>query len=233
MNKNKIGALAIMAVVALGVVGGSFAWFTAEETATNKFATAGSSNEEEDAGIEIWENFDKEAAANITPGGTVNKKVQFKSNVDYDQFVRAKITPQWTELSGIVQDPAILAGEELKLSYVNLVDISVANDGQWVKGNDGYFYYIGVVPAGEYTNQLLDTVQLDGKFAGNEYKNAKFDVVVKVESVQATNSAILSVWGDNEITQKVNESGVVNGVQVDSSIEVTGDQVYTPATIAP
>ena len=226
MNKNKIGALAITGVLALGVVGGSFAWFTAEETATNKFATAGSSSEENGAGIEIWENFDKKAAASITPGGTIDKKVQFKSNVDYDQFVRVKITPQWTELLGIVKDPAILAGEELKLSYVNLAEISVVNDGQWVKGNDGYFYYIGVLPAGEYTNQLLDTVQLDGKFAGNEYKNAKFDVVVNVESVQASNSAILSVWGDNEITQRVNKSKVVNGVQIEGSIEVTGDQFY-------
>ncbi len=224
MNKKKIGALLITGALTLSVVGGSFAWFTSESSAINKFATPGGSSEEnkddENAGIEIWEDFDADNAANITPGGTVDKKVQFKSNVNYDQFVRVEIEPTWTELLGEEREG------DLELKFTNLAtDIASATDGQWVNGQDGYYYYIGRVPADAYTNQLLDTVQLTGQ-AGNGYKNAKLDIEIKVESVQATNNAILSVWNsaNEELLSKVNNSNEVMGTVISGAEEVAGEQ---------
>ena len=239
MNKKKLSTLLLAGVLAVGAVGGSFAWFTSNDIATNKFATPGGSDPGEEgdagAGIEIWENFDKETAADVTPGGDVNKDVQFKSDVTYDQFLRVKITPQWTHLLNAELPAEPVKSEHLTLTYINLAaDLEAAKNGQWILGPDNYYYYIGVVPANGYTTQLLDTVTLEGT-ADNSYKNGKFDVKVDVETIQATNGAV-ETWkttGINEnIIAKLMSMGVdkntieanrVNGTVILDAVQVSGD----------
>ena len=187
MNKKKLSALLLAGTLTAGVVGGTFAWFTSKDTVTNQFATGGTNDDDKNTGIDIWEKFEK--PTNVVPGTTTDKLVQVKNTSTYDQFIRVKITPKWEK-------------DGLDASYLglNFVEGSLGNEqGQWLKDGD-YYYYIGKVAGGKFTNTLLESVTLS-KNAGNEYKNQKYQVVVDADSIQADNGAY-EEWEDASKTIK-------------------------------
>ena len=75
----------------------------------------------------------------------------------------------------------------IELNFTNYLKDTKA-EGTWFEGEDGYYYYIGKVAGGSYTNMLLDSVTLSSN-AGNEYKNLEFDVTVVADSIQSSNEA--------------------------------------------
>ena len=105
MNKKKIAALAIAGVLTVGIVGGTFAWFTSEDSVTNKFSTGTATDPETpgnpDAGIEIEEKFpgDKDGDGKydnpVLPGTKMTKEVKVASTANYAQYLRAKVTKIW------------------------------------------------------------------------------------------------------------------------------------------
>lgn len=105
MNKKKIAALLIAGTLTVGVVGGTFAWFTSSDSVTNKFSTGTVTDPETpgnpDAGIEIEENFPGDTTGDgkydnpVLPGTTMTKEVSVKSTANYDQYLRAKVTKTW------------------------------------------------------------------------------------------------------------------------------------------
>ena len=188
MNKKKLSALLLAGTLTAGVVGGTFAWFTSKDTVTNQFATGGTNDDDSNAGIDIWEKFKE--PTNVVPGTTTDKLVQVKNTSTYDQFIRVKITPKWEK-------------DGLDASYLglNFVEGSLGEEqGQWLKDGD-YYYYIGKVAGGKFTNTLLESVTLS-KNAGNEYKNQKYQVVVDADSIQADNGAYKE-WTNSETIQKL------------------------------
>lgn len=184
MNKKKLSALLLAGILTAGVVGGTFAWFTSKDTVTNQFATTGTDEPgNPDAGIDIWEKFKE--PTNVVPGTTTDKLVQVKNTSTYDQFIRVKITPKWEK-------------DGLDASYLdlNFVEGSLGDkQGQWFKDGD-YYYYIGKVAGGKFTNTLLESVTLKDT-TPNEYKNKKYQVLVEAESIQVDNGAYEN-WTDNE-----------------------------------
>ena len=191
MNKKKLSALLLAGTLTAGVVGGTFAWFTSKDTVTNQFATGGTNDDDSNAGIDIWEKF--EEPTNVVPGTTTDKLVQVKNTSTYDQFIRVKITPKW-------EDEELNTTEGLSYLGLNFVEGSLGYEqGQWLKDGD-YYYYIGKVAGGKFTNTLLESVTLS-KNAGNEYKNQKDQVVVEADSIQADNGAY-EEWKDASKTIK-------------------------------
>ena len=191
MNKKKLSALLLAGTLTAGVVGGTFAWFTSKDTVTNQFATGGTNDDDKNTGIDIWEKFEK--PTNVVPGTTTDKLVQVKNTSTYDQFIRVKITPKW-------EDEELNTTEGLSYLGLNFVEGSLGDEqGQWLKDGD-YYYYIGKVAGGKFTNTLLKSVTLS-KNAGNEYKNQKYQVVVDADSIQADNGAY-EEWEDASKTIK-------------------------------
>lgn len=221
MNKKKIttSLMAVALVSSLAV--GSLAWFTSQDTITNPFSTGSTTDKSGriDAGIKIHEDFDKEAAKNVEPGQTVKKKVQVQSTANYDQFVRAKITKEFTYNGKVVdcyvETPTTYENNQHqkvdseKITFYNSEDknapkdatklnldfikLDLTKDSNWIAGTDGFYYYNEVLPAGQDTKALLDSVTLDGQ-AGNVYKNLGFNVVVHADSIQAANKAARDAW---------------------------------------
>ncbi len=188
MNKKKLSALLLAGTLTAGVVGGTFAWFTSQDSVTNQFTTGATDDPNNpDAGIDIWEKF--EEPTNVVPGTTTDKLVQVKNTTNYDQFIRVKITPKWEK-------------DGLDTSYLdlNFVKNSIGNgQGQWLKDGD-YYYYIGKVAGGKFTNTLLESVTLKNE-TPNEYKNQKYQVIVDADSIQADNDAYKE-WNDVSETIK-------------------------------
>ena len=192
MNKKKLSALLLAGTLTAGVVGGTFAWFTSQDSVTNEFATGGKNDDDKNTGIDIWEKFKE--PTNVVPGTTTDKLVQVKNTSTYDQFIRVKITPKW-------EDEELNTTEGLSYLGLNFVEGSLGDEqGQWLKDGD-YYYYIGKVAGEKFTNTLLESVTLS-KNAGNEYKNQKYQVVVDADSIQADNDAYKE-WTNSETIQKL------------------------------
>ena len=180
MNKKKLSALLLAGTLTAGVVGGTFAWFTSKDTVTNQFATTGTDEPgNPDAGIKIEEEFQK--PENVLPGTETNKDVRVKSTAKYDQFIKTNGDGTKTDVTDKLDTSLI------ELNFTNYLKDTKA-EGTWFEGEDGYYYYIGKVAGGSYTNMLLDSVTLSSK-AGNEYKNLEFDVTVVADSIQSSNEA--------------------------------------------
>lgn len=189
MNKKKLSALLLAGTLTAGVVGGTFAWFTSQDTVTNQFATAGTDEPDNpDAGIKIEEEFEK--PENVIPGTETNKDVRVKSTAKYDQFIRVKFEKKFIKTNEDGTKTDVTDKLDTSLIELNFTDYlkDTKAEGTWFEGEDGYYYYIGKVAGGSYTNMLLDSVTLSSK-AGNEYKNLEFDVTVVADSIQSSNEA--------------------------------------------
>lgn len=194
MNK-KVQALAVAGVLTVGVVGGTLAWFTSQDSVKNTFNTA-SSNGENGKGIKIIEEFVE--PKNMLPGDNVNKDVKVSNTATYDQFIKVKLTPTFvdpkssdrkkiTEVNGKTLDT-----KNIILNFTENLKKDKSN-GSWFKDGD-YYYYMGKVKPNELTSMLLDSVTLS-KDAGNEYQGLVFDIDVEATSIQASNDAYES-WNE-------------------------------------
>ena len=193
MSKKKIIGLCIAGVLAVGSIGGSLAWFTSSDSITNPFSTASTDNPSDpNSGIKIHEDFNKEDADNTLPGDTVTKQVNVINKATYDQLIRVKIKKVWKDAKG--EEKSDLDTENIILNFENnLTDSNKPEEGKWIEGSDGYYYYNGIVNPKGQTANLLESVTLS-KDTTNEFKGLKFDVVVDSEGVQAANGAVSDSW---------------------------------------
>ena len=189
MSKKKIIGLCIAGVLAVGSIGGSLAWFTSSDSVTNPFATASTDNPSDpNSGIKIHEDFKPEDADNTLPGDTVTKQVNVINKATYDQLIRVKIKKVWKDAKG--EEKPDLDTKNINLNFENnLTDSNKPEEGKWIEGSDGYYYYNGIVNPKGQTANLLESVTLS-KDTTNEFKGLKFDVVVDSEGVQAANGAV-------------------------------------------
>ncbi|MFR3498204.1 MAG: BsaA family SipW-dependent biofilm matrix protein [Paraclostridium bifermentans] len=223
MNK-KVQVLAVSGVLTVGVIGGTLAWFTSQDKATNTFNTA-SNKDNNGSGIKIVEEFEK--PTNMLPGDSVNKDVQVSNTATYDQFIRVKFVPRFVELgkdsdgkevrTSITERKASdgtmhqLDTTKIILNFTENLKTDGSN-GSWIKGNDGYYYYMGKVAPEKWTNTLLDSVTLD-KNSGNDYIGLGFDIDVEADSTQASNDAHKDWAKDSGLIEKLDKlqaQGVVN-----------------------
>lgn len=195
MSKKKIIGLCIAGVLAVGSIGGSLAWFTSSDSITNPFSTASTDNPSDpNSGIKIHEDFNKEDADNTLPGDTVTKQVNVINKATYDQLIRVKIKKVWKDAKG--NEKSDLDTKNINLNFEkNLTDSNKPEEGKWIEGSDGYYYYNGIVNPDGQTANLLESVTLS-KDTTNEFKGLKFDVVVDSEGVQAANGAVNDSWKD-------------------------------------
>ena len=195
MSKKKIIGLCIAGVLVVGSIGGSLAWFTSSDSVTNPFSTASTDNPSDpNSGIKIHEDFNKEDADNTLPGDTVTKQVNVINKATYDQLIRVKIKKVWKDAKG--EEKPDLDTKNINLNFENsLTDSNKPEEGKWIEGSDGYYYYNGIVNPDGQTANLLESVTLS-KDTTNEFKGLKFDVVVDSEGVQAANGAVNDSWKD-------------------------------------
>lgn len=203
MNKKKIATIIVAASLTMGLIGGSLAWFTSSDEVANKFAAFQDDNNESEAGIDIWENFDKDEAGKLLPGSAkVNKYVQVENTAKYNQLIRVQITPTWVANSA----PIGASATDIKLDFGSNIG---KDNGKWYKDVEivngkevVWYYYLGKISSGQFTDTLLEKVSLSSSL-NNDYKNAKFDVKVVAQSVQASKGA-------DEIAEPFDEWGITD-----------------------
>ena len=133
-----------------------------------------------------------------TDSGTHNKQVIFKNTGDSDVFIRMSYEEYWQSGAGndkIQMSNTVLDNgnrREVATKNFNGSFNPQAETELWIPGNDGWYYYKKVVPAGQsLEHNVLESVTFPaytGAFA--EYENAEYYLHFKVEAVQAsTNKA--------------------------------------------
>lgn len=123
----------------------------------------------------------------ISPNTSVEKKVTIKNTGSVDQFIRVMILPEIRLESG--ESNRLLPS---KIGEEVLLDL---NTTQWKLGEDGYYYYLNVLESdpSKVAENLFTKVTLK-KELGQEYQNASFILLVKVEAINCAKFAYRDAW---------------------------------------
>ena len=122
---------------------------------------------------------------NETFNGDVKSNVSVTNTGDVTAYVRAAIIATWRDSDGNTY-----GGE----TPVEGVSYSVAfGSSDWVKGEDGYYYYTAPLAAGQTTSALLDTL---APISEKIPKGYTLSVRILAQAVQSEPaSAVESFWG--------------------------------------
>lgn len=172
--KGKLTLIAVAAACCALAVGGTLAYFNAEEKAHNVITSGGVEIE-----LNEWADLDKtlpfQDVEGVVPGASVTKVVEVEN---------AGASPAWIRVSA--EKAAELAGGAAGAADVMSMDYNTA---AWTDGGDGWWYYDQILPAGELTEPLFTTVSFDGPGMGNEYQGSQFAIDVLAQAVQSDNNS--------------------------------------------
>lgn len=173
MSKRKIVLLALaVCMVAILAVGGTLAYFTAEDDATNTFTVG---NVKIDLTEPNWKESGSQDAPEVYPTEPLQKDPTVENTGANPCFVRISVTG-W--------DCLINAG----LSENNIIYRTDYVDGKlgenWVLHTDGYFYYNKVLAVGEKTDALFDQIVVPADLVNGDGET-EFDIQVNAYAVQA------------------------------------------------
>ena len=126
-----------------GIVGGTFAYFTSQDTFENEFKT-------KPYKMEVTETF--ESPTDWTPGTTTNKTIVAKNTGDVDAAVRVKLVESWKDANN--QTLALKDGNNNAAAIINFAsDLST----KWTKSGDWY-YYNTKLTKNQTTSSLINSV---------------------------------------------------------------------------
>ena len=203
-SKKKITGF-IAGILALALVVGSWAYFTAASTIKNEMNTL-------KYGSKTIEEFTPDT--DMEPGAKIDKKVGVTNTGDYDLVVRIKLDEQWLrggtpfktiDFTGNI-DTATYSATPVDPTYTatqaNATDGLVIADthtvvykklnatggaAEWVKGTDGYFYYKTKLSANRTTATLMDFISLATNADIGKYETTEY---YSTENKQAINDKI-------------------------------------------
>lgn len=196
-RKLRISLLSLIAILMVSF-GGTLAYLT--------FVTDGLHNIFNHAivNVTIDENFD---GADIKKG-TVTKEVRYKNDTLNGElslvpiYVRASYVATWvSEKNGkeVISPVDVASMLDYKLNLKNSVyGKSSSNvEGQWLKGDDGYYYFTGVVDVDHYTDYLLSEVSLKKGYSVSDLpEDGHLEIDVLVDAIQTTSGAANDAWGN-------------------------------------
>ena len=191
MKKKAVLALAAAALVGTLAVGGTLAWFTDTETATNVVTTGNvdiawvENNEkitETNPGVEFGDE------TPVTPNATLKKEAYVTNEGKNAALIRAKVE---------VPDNA------------GLVIVNYTKNSGWVDGGDGWYYYLGIVEPGKTTKNLINSLTINPKATNSNADRQNVEVKLLADAMQADNTGVTA---DNISLDTV--KAAFNGVEI-------------------
>lgn len=189
MKKKLVLSLAAAAMVGTLAVGGTLAWFTDTETATN-VVTTGNVNiswfegETTDDLVEITKDYEGmqfgigEGEKPVVPGQNLDKTAVVRNEGKNPAYIRAEI---------VIEDGngnKITDKEELALLKIE------GTDPKWVKNADGYYYYQDIVTekgTGDtsQTKVIVTDVKVKSTATNDDLANKNYKIRLVAEAVQS------------------------------------------------
>lgn len=202
MKKKVALTAAAVALVGTLAVGGTLAWFTDTETATN-VVTMGKVDIllKEDGGTDGNKVTSPEGLEykNVMPGDKFQKAVSIE-NKGNDAYVRVKIVVSGNEviLNSLVDKKVVDSKEEPNkdndITFLKKVDNKFsALDLNWTKGTingeDVCYAYVPTFLLSDMKTEetIFDKIQIPDAEWGNEYVDQKFNIKVVADAIQSKN----------------------------------------------
>lgn len=193
MNKKRI-IIIIVLLFTIIVFGFTFAYFNNSFSFINNFKTSKFKTT-------IYETFI--SPQDWTPGTTTSKKVYVTNDGSTDEAVRISYTEEWKD-----SDNNILSNTQ---NNESLVIINLANNNDWVKVGD-YYYYKYRLPEGETTSTFIDSVTFSAevdfnsncetsgnlsscKYSFGDYEDATYTLNFKIDIAQY--DSYKDIWNIN------------------------------------
>ncbi|MDD2955435.1 MAG: TasA family protein [Oscillospiraceae bacterium] len=198
MKKKIVLICAAAALCALLVVGGTLAYFTDSETATNVITMDGLDITLTETGAVLEDAVYGKNYSDIMPGTVLDKDPTVTNN-DAPVYLRIKV--EWPTVVNVLNAAKNYTFSEAdvqhkmvdsmtaEVSYVDGIDPDVWK--KVVAGDDVYYYYIannGVLAKGAAVT-LFDKVVVPGAGWDNGFQNASFQIGVTAEAIQTANIA--------------------------------------------
>lgn len=210
MTKKKKAALLIssLALIAVIVLGGTLAYFTSQDDATNVFTLGKVSGDLTETTKEDTVDGHKVKPGTATddgveyekvmPGDWLSKEPRVSLKADSeDAYVRVKL--EVDVLEGTLND-----GQKAEIISANCLNFGE----KWVVSGD-YIYYQDVLTTksngSSQTDPVFTIVKIPGESWDNEAASAKFTIKVTADLIQADNFTpvktdnVITGWGDVEI----------------------------------
>ncbi|MDD4849239.1 MAG: BsaA family SipW-dependent biofilm matrix protein [Gemmiger sp.] len=167
MKLQKKSTAALAGLMAVAVIGGSFAYWNQTAEINNPFDTS-------KYGSTVVENFKPEEGEDWQPGIDVNKDVVAVNEGDTDLIVRARLDETWTRKgdTAAYKDSKNDPFDVYNTNQADATDGLTAADGSvvtkkfdptttnWIDGGDGWYYYKANLAGGATTDKWLDSVEL-------------------------------------------------------------------------
>lgn len=177
--KKKLAVFASLVLILSVAAAGTYAYLTAQGMAHNVITAGNISVTLHDEGKngEEWTDFNQlyPNGAGVMPGVTVDKRVYVENTGKNPCYVRVKLTPTAT----VNGDPLDTEGQ-FRLDMERYAQF-------WTLDDDGFYRCNTLLQPGEATEMLISSVTFDEQM-GNEYQNARFDIVVDAQAVQGQNN---------------------------------------------
>ncbi len=179
--KKKLFALSVMAMLIAICSFGTAAFYNAQDTAHNVI-TMGNVN----IAISEWADEEKTIEFSnvdgVLPNTSLTKVVEIRNTGKSDAWVRVRIEKNISVNSDSEGD-------------TGLISLNI-NEGSWIDGNDGYYYYSKKLTEDEVTEPIFTKVDFS-KDMDNSYVGAVCSVEVFAEAVQSANNGddVLSADG--------------------------------------
>ena len=168
MKKKMVTICLVVALVLTAVAGGSLAYFTDKDDATNTFTVG---NVSIDLTEPKWDAAGSGDAPEVYPGEALAKDPTVTNDGANPCFVRISV------------EGLDCLGDAGMITYrTDYVTDALGTD--WVKHTDGYYYYTKVLAAGETTDALFDQIVIPTGLENGD-ATTEYDVDVKAEAVQA------------------------------------------------
>lgn len=171
MRKNKKPLIAMIALLIVGIVGVTFAYFSDSISFKNIFKT----------GVYKTRTVEEfSSPTNWTPGDVTEKSITTTNEGDYPVAVRLSYSESWVKNDHILEE--YLFDEHGDPTDEKAAILNLDNEDDWVKvGN--YYYYNKKLNKNETTSSWLESVEFNSG-ADAYWADATYTLTINVETVQ-------------------------------------------------
>lgn len=126
---------------------------------------------------------------NITQGGSTVTSLTFSDDAlpghVYDQVIGVSVPAD-------TSDALLRAKLTISNTEGDSINVQATTASSWVEGDDGYYYYNGIVSANDSVD-FVTAVKIPTELT-NEDANKTFNIDISVEAIQEANNAARDMW---------------------------------------
>jgi len=223
--KKSLPAIALVLVLLVTVIGGTFAYFSQTDTAENYISV-------KDYNDQIVENFDPPPDG-MTPEVEITKEVGVTNTGEIPMIVRITYTEFWdaVENGSLVLEEAV-AGVYDGDTEADSVVRKYAGSG-WTYGDDGYYYYMSILDPAASTGSWITGIELKDAAV---VTTTLYDVTIWDDSAAAfvTTTGLTEVQKDafvaavtdpDYVSQVITNTTTVNTAGNDYMLQITTETI--------